>query len=515
MHHTYLASVLGRAGAVNVSVTPFGDSRTAIMHYDTTHFNGATASVHNWMVARHAQPVDYTGNFGVSGDTTVQMQARIAAPLSAAQAAAVAGKRSYVTLWCGVNDVGTLSDSAATIAGRFQSMAASFQAVGVRPIICRDAGSETLPAVNVQKLIDMNALMQQWVIDHATDAMKPIWCDLAASAWFSAPDATQTDNSVAASQTASAGVPLTLASSTISGGRKLLFTHSEAVTRTVNVVGTLGGQGRSETVTLLSTATLKSSTNVYDVITSITPVAAFTNPLKVGATGVVMKEGYTYDGLHLNLTGAYNVAEALYASIIADCTPVPIIRAGTQLLLNPSFTTLIGGTLGANTTVSSGVTPPINWRTNNSNVVDITAADFFFANDGTCVWNLTSSSSATGSASTAFLRHDPAVGLFTAGDVCEIWMDVLVSAGAVGLAGVSVELSMNYAAGTKLYYANRNSASTGGVIPSTADQTLRFRFPQIVIDAGTINTVNFFVRAYMNGAGNAVLKTSALRLQKN
>lgn len=506
-------------------MTPIGDSLTAIIDYDPnttaaptggTFRNKSTASVHNWAISRYAQPWYYTGNWGQSGETTVAMLLRMTDPIAAATAAAGAGKRSYASVWGGTNDVPNLGgDSAAVIAARIQNMAGQFQAVSTRPIVWKLAGSELWTAANIQRLIDLNTLMEAWVAAHSTDTYKPLWVDLASKIWYSTPSVTQTDNSVCASQTPSAGVPMTIASPTITGGRKLLFTHTEGTARVLNIVGTLSGAAVSESLTLAVGTALKASRYIYDVVTSITPVATFTNPTKVGATGIVHKVDYSYDSLHPSLIGSYYGAEALYSAVTADCAPIPVTRGGTQLLLNPTFSTLTGGVLGANTTCSSGATPPINWRTVNSNVVDITAADFLFATDGSCTMTLTSAASATGASSAGSIRQDPSIALFTAADVVEVWCDVLIPAGAVGLAGVSAALSMNYAAGTKLYYADRNSASTGGVIPSTEAQTLTLRFRNIVIDAGTINTVNFFVHAYMNGAGSAVVKVSNLRVQKN
>lgn len=583
-----------------------GDSLSAIRFYDPdtttqptlgTFRNASTGSFHNWAISRNTQPWEYVvpGTFAHSGETVQTILTHMTAPLAAATTAAATGKRLYASCLGGTNDIPNRSiDPVATIAADIQNWAGQYQAAGARPIIFKLPGSELWNATNVQRLIDLNTAMLTWVNDHAADAMKPLWCDLASIMWDSPPSAAQTDNSVAASQTPSSGVALTLASSSISGGRKLLFTHSEGTTRTLAIVGSRNGTPINETVSLTSGTALKASVNIYDTITSITPSASFTNPLKVGACGINQKVGYPYDSLHPTALGAFYGSQAIYDCVAADATPKPLARRGSNALLNPAFSTLTGGLVsGSNMTVNgvaaSAANVPASWRAVSSNATQLPAADFDFTGNKAKV---VITSDGTANLASISLRQDPSAALFTGGDHWEIWSKVSILAGSTALAAVSVSLSINYTAvtrtptsaswsggvvtmqfsaahglaigsdvpitvtgmtpagynisggkatitgtdtltyllasnpgtatvfgsaainGVKLHYADRNSASTGGLVPATADQVLTYRFADVVIDSNPISSINFIVHAYMNGAGTATVTFEDMHMAK-
>lgn len=509
-----------RLPRADVAITPMGDSLTAAMAFDVGSINRSDNSVHNWALARFGQPWFYTGFFGVSGQTSIDMLARMATALAATQAAVQAGKRTYFSDWSGTNDAGLLADSASVIAARRISMATQAQAVGARPMVWRVTGSELFNPTQTQTLIDMNAAMKAWVDAMVGDPLHPVWCDIASRMWFRDPDTTMTDSSVCLLQTPAAGVPLSINGPLAAGGvatfpqgTKLLFTHAET-TKTITVNGTdPSGNAISETVTLTTGVALKSSFFIYKTVTSITASVAFTNPLKVGGCCINQKQGYPYDGLHPTVMAAWDGAQAMWDCISADCTPNPILRLGTRTLLNPDFTTLTGGTLGTNTTCSSGATPPLNWRTNNSSATAITACDYFFRQgEGFCDLNFTTSASAA--LASAFLRHDPAPSLFTPGKTYDLWMRVFIpKGGSQSMVNVSVELSLNYASGTKLYYADRASSVNQATIPSPVDQWLTYRFAGIPVDgSSSLNSVNFFVRAHATGAGTNKLSMGAFAL---
>lgn len=471
----------GGGGLPSASVIYFveGDSTGAGQYFDPnttttptigTYRNRSGANFVNWAVARYAQPWENGGNFAQSGETSVDVTARLSNLTTAITACVAANPTARVYVWICLptNDIPNLGlDSVAVIWARVQNIATSIQAVGARPIIVKVAGSELWNSTNVTRTVAYNALAAAWVASHTGDALKPLLHDQAAVAHWNTPDATQTTNGVCTSQTPSSGVPLTLASSTFSGGRKILFSHTEGTTRSLAIVGTLNGVAVSETLSLVSGVALKATRFIYDVITSITPAASFTNSIVAGWTGITHIVDYKSDSLHNGLLGAYVEAAAAKSVIAADCTPIPLARRGSNARLNPLFSTATGGLVtGSFQTVngvaasSSNVPSSVRVVTSSAN---ITAVDWNFGiGAGTAEFTATTNSSAA--LVTNNIRHDPSVALFTGGDRWEIWTDFTIYAGATNLVALSASLSINY---TPLAVTNSSLSWSGGIATVT------------------------------------------------
>lgn len=507
--------------AALIAMVSMGDSLTAARYYDTTQRNGGTASVHNWAIARYGQPWDYAGSYGVSGETTVQMLARMAPYLASIQAAVASGRRVYASIWAATNDVGTLQDSVDVVAARVQSIASQSQDAGARPIIWKLAGSEVSSSTIAQKCVDLNAAMQDWVASHAFDALKPLWCPLADSMWYRAPDFTMTPTNVCLAQTPAAGVGMTINGDLASGdvatfaqATKLLLTHSEGTARTVTFTGTdANGNAISEDVNLVNGVALKSSTKLFKTVTGASSAVAFTNPLTVGGCIINHKEGYPSDGLHPNTFGAYMLAPVLYATVIADAIPIAVSRLGVNRLVNYPPTAMTGGTVGTNTTAPNGM--PSSWRSGVSSTVRVNSAALSWNADGSVGVVATTTAAVNDN---VFLRQDPAVGQFTPGSVWEPWAVADVPGGnaAPTLMAISAELALTYAtAGVQSFYADRAATVNLSVIPTDTPQTLVLRFPRITILAGdTVTAANYFARVHLQGSGVSSLTLRSLGLHQ-
>jgi peptidoglycan hydrolase-like protein with peptidoglycan-binding domain len=174
----------------SVAIIPLGDSRTAIIDFDAAHLNGSNLSPFFWANAEHSQAFRLVGNFGISADTTKDMQARIATALPSK----LSGYTNFMTIWGGVNDIGTLADTGPssdgyfqTIADRITSIASSAMAAGIHPIIFTENGSEAFTSAQVTSTLNLNAALRSWVTANKGSNYAPILFDVAPIIWSGTP----------------------------------------------------------------------------------------------------------------------------------------------------------------------------------------------------------------------------------------------------------------------------------------------------------------------------------------
>lgn len=117
------------------TIAPLGDSRTAIIAYDLTDVQKATQNHHNWANALNKQFIPYTGNWGVSGETTGQVLKRLLPALKT--------RPKFLVILGGVNDPGHGIPTNTT----WQDLRTMAQAAidrGVRPVLFTDQGAENM-----------------------------------------------------------------------------------------------------------------------------------------------------------------------------------------------------------------------------------------------------------------------------------------------------------------------------------------------------------------------------------
>jgi hypothetical protein len=178
-----------------VALIPLGDSRTAILDFDTAHLQQSNMSPWAWANAVSDQSYRLAGNFGVGADTTIGMLERLPSALAAKQP----GYLNFITIWGGVNDIGTLTDSGPgsdgyyrSVANRLIAMATSSMATGVRPIIFTESGSEAFSPSQVQSVLNLNASLTSWVESHKGDEYAPLIFDIANLIWNDQPSSSIT-----------------------------------------------------------------------------------------------------------------------------------------------------------------------------------------------------------------------------------------------------------------------------------------------------------------------------------
>jgi hypothetical protein len=229
-----------------VTLAPLGDSRTAIISYDTAHLNLSTQNHFNWANALNQQKYPYTGDFGISGATSDQIIAQMLTP-------ALATHPTYMPILMGVNDVRSPGFSAEHTMANIAEAANKALAQGTIPIVFTDPGSEHYNAAQVAFINDVNARIK-------------VYCS--------------------------------------------------ATTKTV----------------LFDMAAL--------VSTQRTPTIAF-------------QPGWSYDGIHLQTVGAYNVGAAFADLMNSFGIAAPIYPGlSGNLLINPDFSVVTGGHLGTGNTGS-------------------------------------------------------------------------------------------------------------------------------------------------------------------
>jgi hypothetical protein len=114
------------------AIAPLGDSRFSIINFDAARIQSASQCHLNWLLALSKQQFFFTGNWGVSGDTTTQMLTRLSE--------ALASRPAFLVILGGINDPAAAIDTATTFAN-LATMADAAIARGVVPVLHTDPGS--------------------------------------------------------------------------------------------------------------------------------------------------------------------------------------------------------------------------------------------------------------------------------------------------------------------------------------------------------------------------------------
>ncbi len=138
-----------------VTLAPLGDSRTAIISFDTAGLNLTTLSHLNWANALNQQKYPYTGNFGISGAGSDKIIATMLEP-------ALASHPTFMTILMGVNDVRVPGFSAEHTMANITQAADKALAQGITPIVFTDPGSEHYSAAQAAFINDLNARIKDY-----------------------------------------------------------------------------------------------------------------------------------------------------------------------------------------------------------------------------------------------------------------------------------------------------------------------------------------------------------------
>lgn len=140
-------------------VTTVADSRGAAVYIDGARLAFNMRSPIVWARDLTGQRFVIGPTFGVSGDRTDQMAARLPA--------AIATNAGILHLWGGVNDIAqnypTASTSGATAAANIIAMAEAARAAGMKVIIEAEMGASTLTAAQMQQVLEL----RQRLFDYA------------------------------------------------------------------------------------------------------------------------------------------------------------------------------------------------------------------------------------------------------------------------------------------------------------------------------------------------------------
>jgi lysophospholipase L1-like esterase len=145
----------GAAGFIpGNTITSIGDSRIQSQCQDYPSCNNVSArSFINWANALSGRRMVIMGQYGVAGDTTTQMLARLPA--------ALARKTAFLIIWGGVNDIGAGTTETVPFAN-IVTMANSALAQGTRPIIMLDTGSGAFTTAQTGYINDYNQRILQY-----------------------------------------------------------------------------------------------------------------------------------------------------------------------------------------------------------------------------------------------------------------------------------------------------------------------------------------------------------------
>lgn len=144
----------GRANRA-VTLAPLGDSRTAIISFDTAGLNLTTLSHLNWANALNQQKYPYTGNFGISGADSGKIISTMLKP-------ALASHPTFMTILMGVNDVRVPGFSAEHTMANIAQAADKALAQGITPIVFTDPGAVHYAAAQVTFINDLNARIKDY-----------------------------------------------------------------------------------------------------------------------------------------------------------------------------------------------------------------------------------------------------------------------------------------------------------------------------------------------------------------
>ena len=140
---------------VAATLAPLGDSRTAIISFDTAGLNRTTLSHLNWANALNRQKFPCAGNFGIAGATSDIIVAKMLAPALAARAA-------YMPILMGVNDVKTPGFTAEHTMANIAKAADAALAHGAVPILFTDPGADRYNAAQVVFINDVNTRIKAY-----------------------------------------------------------------------------------------------------------------------------------------------------------------------------------------------------------------------------------------------------------------------------------------------------------------------------------------------------------------
>lgn len=139
-----------------VTLSPLGDSRTAILSYDGAPFQQLSTQSHlNWANALDQQKYPCTGNFGISGAVSDKIIADLLAP-------ALATHATYMPILMGVNDVRAPGFSAEHTMANIKKAADAAIAQGTIPILFTDPGAEHYNPAQVAFINDVNSRIKTY-----------------------------------------------------------------------------------------------------------------------------------------------------------------------------------------------------------------------------------------------------------------------------------------------------------------------------------------------------------------
>lgn len=140
------------------SFAVLGDSRAAQVHVDPQMRNRAGYNHFNWGNALSGQRAVIAGNWGVSGDRTDQMLARLST--------AIASGGGWLYIIAGVNDHAqnypTAGTSGVTAFNNIKLCADTAALYGVRSMICLETGAQGLTAAQIGQVIEQNERLREY-----------------------------------------------------------------------------------------------------------------------------------------------------------------------------------------------------------------------------------------------------------------------------------------------------------------------------------------------------------------
>lgn len=137
-----------------VTLAALGDSITACDNGTNYEWSTAIYDTNcSWLevaVIKSNSSIEYGGNFGVPGETSTQILARVSTVIAAAP--------THCTILAGAND-----SSAATVKTNIQAIASALRAAGITPILCTLPPNRTLSDSAVQtKIRQVNAWLRAY-----------------------------------------------------------------------------------------------------------------------------------------------------------------------------------------------------------------------------------------------------------------------------------------------------------------------------------------------------------------
>ena len=220
---------------------------------------------------------------------------------------------------------------------------------------------------------------------------------------------------------------------------------------------------------------------------------------------IVLRPGWTYDGLHLSTLGAYEIGVAFAAlmdSLGAETPAYPGLSG--NVLANTAFS----GTNGPVGAGNTGTLPDaFSGSRDNANCVSVYSVNT--RPDQTR--ELAVALATSGSHSLAGMRITQTVPLSVVapGDSLQAGVQVTVDAGSVNLADVRAEVDLVFQDGFAIAY-DFNGTKTGGTIssiPGSPELFLTLQSPRVPVPAGKeLTGIQFRLGARIMGPGHATLR---------